>query len=78
MSDVVLLERRDRVLVITINRPEARNAVNAAVSHALAEAVDQLDSDDSLSVGVLTAPAATSARAWTSRRRRRRERGRAR
>ncbi|MCB8912587.1 crotonase/enoyl-CoA hydratase family protein [Rhodococcus rhodochrous] len=59
MSDVVLLERRDRVLVITINRPEARNAVNAAVSHALAEAVDQLDSDDSLSVGVLTGAGGT-------------------
>src|SRR5690606_555071 len=33
MSDEVLLERRDRVLIVTINRPQARNAVNAAVSH---------------------------------------------
>ncbi|UYP20104.1 crotonase/enoyl-CoA hydratase family protein [Rhodococcus sp. Z13] len=54
MSDEVLLERRDRVLIITINRPEARNAVNAAVSRALADAVDELDDDDSISVGILT------------------------
>ncbi|WP_068157760.1 crotonase/enoyl-CoA hydratase family protein [Rhodococcus phenolicus] len=54
MSDVVLLERRGRVLIITINRPDARNAVNAAVSHALADAIDVLDGDDDLSVGVLT------------------------
>lgn len=54
MSDEVLLERRDRVLIVTINRPQARNAVNAAVSHALADAIDELDGDDSLSVGVIT------------------------
>ncbi|MFZ2530746.1 MAG: crotonase/enoyl-CoA hydratase family protein [Rhodococcus sp. (in: high G+C Gram-positive bacteria)] len=54
MSDEVLLERRGRVLIITINRPDARNAVNAAVSHALADAIDQLDGDDDVSVGILT------------------------
>lgn len=54
MSDEVLLERRGRVLVITINRPDARNAVNAAVSRGLADAVDILDEDAGLSVGVLT------------------------
>jgi enoyl-CoA hydratase len=42
------------VQVITINRPEARNALNAAVARGVADAVDQLDSDDSLRVGVLT------------------------
>jgi enoyl-CoA hydratase len=50
----VLVERRDRILIITINRPYARNAVNAAVSRALAQAMDQLDDDPTLSVGVLT------------------------
>jgi enoyl-CoA hydratase len=50
----VLTERRDRVLLITINRPEQRNAVNAAVAAGIAEALDQLDSDPELSVGVLT------------------------
>lgn len=59
MSDEVLLERRGRILVITINRPEARNAVDAAVSHGLAAAVDELDADPDLSVGVLTGAGGT-------------------
>ncbi|MFC4605692.1 crotonase/enoyl-CoA hydratase family protein [Rhodococcus kronopolitis] len=54
MSDEVLLERRGRTLVITINRPEARNSINSAVSHALAAAVDELDADPDLSLAVLT------------------------
>jgi enoyl-CoA hydratase len=54
VSDEILTERRGRVLVITINRPEARNAVNLAVSQGLADAVDELDADKDLSVAVLT------------------------
>lgn len=54
MSDEILTERRGRVLLITLNRPEARNAVNSALAERLASALDELDSDDSLSVGVLT------------------------
>jgi len=54
MSNEVLLERRGRVLLITLNRPDARNAVNLAVAEQLASALDSLDSDESLSVGVLT------------------------
>jgi enoyl-CoA hydratase len=50
----VLTERRDGVLVITINRPEVRNAVNAAVARGIGEALDELDADDALAVGVLT------------------------
>ena len=50
----VLVEQRDRVLLITINRPEAKNAVNLAVSQGLADAMDRLDADPGLSVGVLT------------------------
>jgi enoyl-CoA hydratase len=50
----VLTERRERVLLITINRPDQRNAVNAAVSEGIAAAVEELDSDRALSVGVLT------------------------
>src|SRR5690242_21634206 len=42
------------MLVITINRPEAKNAVNAAVSRGLADAVDRLDDDPGLSVGIVT------------------------
>jgi len=53
-EEEVLVEQRDRILVITINRPKARNAVNAAVSRGLADAMDRLDEDPGLSVGVLT------------------------
>jgi enoyl-CoA hydratase len=55
MSDqVVLTERRDGVLVVTLNRPDARNAVNSAVARGIADALDALDADDGLQVGVLT------------------------
>lgn len=54
MSEAVLQERQGRILVITINRPEARNAANRAVSQGLADAVDELDADTALSVAVLT------------------------
>jgi enoyl-CoA hydratase len=53
MSEV-LVERRGRVLLITLNRPDARNAVNLAVAEQLASALDSLDADSGLSVGVLT------------------------
>jgi enoyl-CoA hydratase len=50
----VLVEQRDRILIITINRPKAKNAVNSAVANGLAAAVDRLDSEPGLSVGILT------------------------
>ncbi len=58
-SDAVLTEKRDRILIVTINRPEAKNAVNAAVSHGLAAAMDTLDKDPGLSVGILTGAGGT-------------------
>jgi enoyl-CoA hydratase len=53
-EQAVLTERRERVLVITINRPGQRNAVNAAVATGIATALDELDGESDLSVGVLT------------------------
>ena len=50
----VLTERRERVLLITINRPDQRNAVNAAVAQGIAAAMDELDGTPELSVGILT------------------------
>lgn len=50
----VLVEQRDRILIITINRPKAKNAVNAAVARGLADAMDRLDADAGLSVGIIT------------------------
>jgi enoyl-CoA hydratase len=59
MADVVLTERAGGVLVIIINRPQARNAVNTAVAGALAAAVDELDQDGGLSAGVITGAGGT-------------------
>jgi enoyl-CoA hydratase len=53
-APAVVTERRESVLLITLNRPEVRNAVNGAVAEGLAGALDELDADDALSVGVLT------------------------
>ena len=59
MSDEVLVERRGAVQVITINRPEARNAINGAVAAGVRDAVDELDADSALSVGVITGTGGT-------------------
>jgi enoyl-CoA hydratase len=53
-DDVVLVERRGAVQVVTINRPQARNALDAAVARGVAAAVDELDATDELRAGVLT------------------------
>ena len=53
-QDAVLFEVADGVAWVTINRPEARNAVNRAVSAGLAEAWDRVESDDDIAVAVLT------------------------
>jgi enoyl-CoA hydratase len=53
-EDAVLIERRDRILVMTLNRPDQRNAVNAALAAGLAAGLDTLDADDALSIGVIT------------------------
>ncbi len=54
MADVILTETRGRVRLITLNRPEARNAVNSELGLALVAAIEELDSDDGLTAGVLT------------------------
>ncbi|MCW3016450.1 MAG: Enoyl-CoA hydratase [Solirubrobacterales bacterium] len=50
----LLVERRGAVLVLTLNRPEVRNAVDKPLADAIAAALDELDADDTLSVGVIT------------------------
>lgn len=54
MADEVLVSREPGLIVIAINRPDQRNAVNAAVSHGVAAALDELDARDDLQVGILT------------------------
>ena len=50
----VLTERRGRVFVITLNRPDQRNAVNAALAQGLAAALDELDGASESSIGIIT------------------------
>jgi enoyl-CoA hydratase len=52
-DDPVLTERRDGVLLITLNRPEARNAVNVALAEGVAAALDELDAEPEVGAGVL-------------------------
>ena len=54
MAEAVETSALDDVLVITLNRPEARNAIDSAMSLGVLEALALLDGDDDLRVGVLT------------------------
>jgi enoyl-CoA hydratase len=54
VDDVVLLERRDAVFVITLHRPAAHNVLDQELTDALIEAFRELDGDESLRAGVLT------------------------
>jgi len=54
MANEIVTETHGRVRLITLNRPEARNAVNSALGLALVAAIEELDSDDGLTAGVLT------------------------
>ena len=49
-----LIERRGNVMIITINRPEARNAVNSAVSTAVGDALEQAQHDPDVRAVVIT------------------------
>jgi enoyl-CoA hydratase len=59
MADEVRAERDGPVLVVTLNRPEVRNAVNGAAARVVAAAVDVLDEDPELVVGILTGAGGT-------------------
>ena len=58
-TELVLTQAQDGVLTITINRPAQRNAISREVAVQLAAALDLLDSDPALSVGVLTGAGGT-------------------
>ena len=54
MADEILRERRGHVEVLTINRPDARNAINRATAVALSDALDDCETNDDIWVVVLT------------------------
>jgi enoyl-CoA hydratase len=59
VPDEVVVERHGAVQVITLNRPQVKNALDAAVAAGVAAAVDELDESDDLRVGVLTGAGGT-------------------
>ena len=50
----VITETRENILIITINRPQARNAVNGPAADALREAFEEFESTPELRVAILT------------------------
>jgi len=59
MSNLIQTQAKDDVLLVTINRPEVRNAVNGATAEALAGAFRDFDSDPHFHVAILTGAAGT-------------------
>ena len=55
MANIVEYEVRGKVAIITLNRPEARNAVNGDVASGLEAAIDKLEADSNVWVGILAA-----------------------
>lgn len=55
----VLTQVQDGILIVTINRPEAKNAMTQAAAQGIAAAMDRLDNDDDLRVGILTGAGGT-------------------
>lgn len=53
-SDRILTEQRGSILIVTINRPEAKNAFDDESSHAMCAAMDMLDEKDELFAGIIT------------------------
>jgi len=54
MPENIILEKRGRVALLTINRPEKLNALNIKTRQEMAEALDELRNDDSVRVLVIT------------------------
>ncbi|HKY13862.1 MAG TPA: enoyl-CoA hydratase-related protein, partial [Microthrixaceae bacterium] len=59
MSSPVRVERRGPVTIVTIDRPEVRNAVDGPTAEALAEAFRDFDADATASVSILTGAGVT-------------------
>ncbi|WP_225725962.1 MULTISPECIES: crotonase/enoyl-CoA hydratase family protein [unclassified Nocardia] len=58
-EDLVLVQRRDAITVLTVNRPEVRNAVNLATAQAIERAVDEFEADAAARVLVFTGAGGT-------------------
>jgi enoyl-CoA hydratase len=59
MTDEVLVDITDGIMVVTLNRPEARNAANKALAEGVSAAMDELESNDDVRVAILTGAGGT-------------------
>ena len=59
LTDEVLTREQDGILIVTINRPEAKNAMTKAAAEGIAAAMDRLDSEDALRVAIITGAGGT-------------------
>lgn len=59
MSEEVLVSKEDGIMTVTINRPEAKNAVNRAVAQGISDAMDELDDSNEVQVAILTGAGGT-------------------
>ena len=54
MAETVLYEKRDNIVVMTLNRPDALNAINRQLRGELADAITEFDSDPEAFVAIVT------------------------
>ena len=60
MTDqAVIVSEADGIITITLNRPQAKNAVNKAVAEGVSNALDKLESDSALRVAIITGAGGT-------------------
>jgi enoyl-CoA hydratase len=59
MTDEVLVDIADGIMIVTLNRPEARNAANKALAEGVSAAMDELESNDEVRVAILTGAGGT-------------------
>ena len=54
MAETVLYEKRDHIVIITLNRPAALNSINRQLRQELADAITQFDGEDDSYVAIIT------------------------
>ena len=59
MSEELLVSVEDGIMTMTMNRPQAKNAMNKSMSHAIADAVDRFEADADIRVAILTGAGGT-------------------
>ena len=63
-EELVLTEKRGHIQILTLNRPSDMNAFNTALASALGDALEAMDADPEIRVGVLTGSGRGLALEW--------------